>query len=205
MRSLATWLVLAAVGAVVFAGVVDGVPRSSPDSESPNGVGSTIERLTTSGPASQGTTEGVATTSQGSTAGVVTTEAAVGTTTPAIQSTPPQRLSSCTTAQLKLAFTLWDEGMAGLVLRRVAGKPCHHGRSLIRFTVHDQSGHRVTVFGTPAARQTVPADFSHGFEQLIQFPNMSCDPAGSFLVVARVGPYVARQTFPGRSLVCNHD
>ena len=124
-------------------------------------------------------------------------------TAPAVQSTAPQRLSACTTAQLKLAFTLWDEGLAGLVLRRVAGKPCHHGGSLIRITVHDQSGHRVTVFGAPG-RRTVPADFSHGFEQLIQFPSMSCDPAGSFLVVARVGPYVARQTFPGSSLVCNH-
>jgi hypothetical protein len=203
MRSLATWLVLAAVGAVIFAGVVDGVRRSSSHSESPNGVGSTIERLTTTGPASQGTTAGVATTSQGTTAGVTTTEAAVGTTAPAIQSTETQRLPSCTTAQLKLAFTLWVEDLAALVLRRVAGKPCHHGRSLIRFTVHDQSGHRVTVFGH-SGQKTVPADFSHGFEQLIQFPNMSCDPAGSFLVVARVSPYVARQTFLGRNLVCNH-
>jgi hypothetical protein len=70
-------------------------------------------------------------------------------------------------------------------------------------TVHDQSGHRVTVFGR-SGQTTVPADFSHGFAQLIEFPNMSCDPAGSFLVVARVGPYVARQMFPGRNLVCNH-
>lgn len=126
----------------------------------------------------------------------------MGTTAPASQSAAPQRLTSCTTAQLKLAFTRYVEGLAALVLRRVAGKPCHHGRSLIRFTVHDQSGHRVTVFGR-SGQQTVPADFSHGFEQLIELPLMSCDPAGSFLVVARVGPYVARQTFPGRKLVCD--
>jgi hypothetical protein len=211
MRRLATWLVLATVGAVVFAGVVDGVRRSSADSESADGVGSTAERSTTTGPRSPSTTAGVVTTeAEGTTAPAnkstapATTEAEAK-TAPASKSTAPERLASCTTPQLKLAFTFWEEGLAALVLRRVAGKACHHNRSPIRFTVHDQSGHRVTVFG--GAREqgfTTPADFSHGFEQLIQFPNMSCDPAGSFLVVARVGPYTARQTFPGRNLVCSH-
>lgn len=191
MRRLATWLVLAAVGTVVFVGVVDGVRRSSSHSRSAGGLGSTAERLTTTGPPSPSTTAGVATTE------------AEGTTAPASKSAAPERLSSCAAAQLKLAFTFWQEGLAALVLRRVAGKPCHHGRSPIRFTVHDQSGHRVTVFGR-SGQKTTPADFSHGFEQLVEFPNMSCDPAGSFLVVARVGPYTARRTFPGRNLVCSH-
>jgi hypothetical protein len=90
--------------------------------------------------------------------------------------------------------------VAGVVAKLVYGEVGDPGQGeaalepAIRFTVHDQSGHRVTVFaGSREHRFTTPADFSHGFAQ---FPNMSCDPAGSFLVVARVGPYTARQTFP---------
>lgn len=197
MRRLATWLALATVGAVVLAGVVDGVRRSSPQSVSADGVGSTAERSTATSRPSPTTTAVAATTEAESTA-VATTEAG-GTTA-------PERLPSCTMPQLKLAFTFWEGGLAALVLRRVDGAPCRHGRSPIRFTVHDQSGHRVTVGrGSPEHRFTSPADFSQGFEQLIQFPIMYCDPAGSFLVVARVGPYTARRTFPSRSLVCSHD
>ena len=201
MRKLATWLVLAGVGAVVLAGVVDSVRRPTSQTESANG-GPTSGRSTTTGPASQSTTTGPA--SQSTTANVASAET-VGTTAPAVQSTAPEQLSACTTGQLELAFTLWLEGLAAAVLRRVAGNPCHHGRSRVRFAVHDQWGDRVTVFGPPRGGFTSPADFSHGFEQLIEFPLMSCDPAGSFLVVARVGPYVARERFPGRNLVCSHD
>jgi hypothetical protein len=33
---------------------------------------------------------------------------------------------------------------------------------------------------------------------------MSCDPEGSFLVVAAVDRYVVRRTVPGAELPCNH-
>ena len=53
-------------------------------------------------------------------------------------------------------------------------------------------------------RATQPAAFSNGFEQLREIPQLSCDPAGSFLVVATVGPYVVRGPLPGAELPCNH-
>jgi hypothetical protein len=89
------------------------------------------------------------------------------------------------------------------VLRRVKGQPCHHGRAPIGFTARDQSGKGVAVFGV-STRATQPTDFSNGFAQLIEIPQMSCDPQGSFLVVATVGPYVVRRTLPGTELPCNH-
>lgn len=89
------------------------------------------------------------------------------------------------------------------MLRHVKGQPCHHGGAPIGFTARDQSGDRVAVFGgnTGATR---PADFSTGFEQLLEIPQMSCDPEGSFLVVATVGPYMVRRTLAGAELPCNH-
>jgi len=53
-------------------------------------------------------------------------------------------------------------------------------------------------------RATQPGAFSNGFEQLLEIPQLSCDPAGSFLVVATVGPYVVRGPLPGAELPCNH-
>lgn len=100
--------------------------------------------------------------------------------------------------------TVWEgEGLAAAVLRRVKGQPCHNGRAPIRFTVRDQSGDGVAVF-PGSSRVTQPADFSNGFEQLLEIPQMSCDPEGSFLVVATVGPYVVRRAFSGAELPCNH-
>ena len=126
----------------------------------------------------------------------------VDATVTAIESAAPERLPSSDTEQLRLTFTVW-EGLAAVVLRRVKGQPCHHGRAPIGFTVKDQFGERVTVFGgnTGATR---PADFSNGFAQLREIPQMSCDPEGSFLVVATVGPYVVRRTLPGAELPCDH-
>jgi hypothetical protein len=144
----------------------------------------------------QAATESVATAEH-----VVNTEPKDATVT-AIESAAPERLPSCNTEQLRLTFTVW-EGLAAVVLRRVQGQPCHHARAPIGFTVRDQSGDRVAVFGgnTGATR---PADFSTGFEQLLEIPQMSCDPEGSFLVVATVGPYMVRRTLPGAELPCNH-
>ena len=51
----------------------------------------------------------------------------------------------------------------------------------------------------------MPADFTDGFVQIMQIPYFEvCDPAGSFLAVATVGPYVVRRTFPGKNLICDH-
>jgi hypothetical protein len=111
-------------------------------------------------------------------------------------------LPSCDTEQLRLSFTV-GEGLAAVVLGRVKGQPCHHGRAPIGFTVRDQSGDRVPVFWG-STRTTHPVDFAHGFEQLLEMPQMSCDPEGSFLVVSTVGPYVVRRTLPGAELPCNH-
>jgi hypothetical protein len=199
MRRKATWLVLAAVGVVAMAGVVDAVRRSSSHAESARPNESTIDGLTTTAPSSQVTTEGVATTQ------AAAANQAVATTAPSTQSIPSERLPSCATGQLRLTLTVSD-GVEALELRRVAGKPCHHGLSPIGFTVHDQSGHRVTLFPAAAElRKTVPTDFTDGFVQLMQIPYSEvCDPAGSFLAVATVGPYVARRTVPGKNLVCNH-
>jgi hypothetical protein len=190
-------LVLTAIGVVVIAGVVDALRGSSSRAGSARANQSTIGGLPPPAPAVQATTQPVATTQ------AVAATQAVATTAPAIQSAPAaEPLPSCATRQLRLTFTIAD-GLAALELRRVAGKPCHYGRSPIAFTVRDQSGDGVAVFGGNT-RATRPADFSNGFEQLVEIPQMSCDPEGSFLVVATVGPYVVRRTLPGAELPCNH-
>jgi hypothetical protein len=99
------------------------------------------------------------------------------------------------------------DGSAMLVLRRVAGEPCHHGQSHIGLTVLDQSGHKVVLFGHGWGPEssTVPADFIPGFVQLMKIPYTEyCDPAGSYLAVATVGPYEARRTVSGTEIVCDH-
>ena len=196
MRSKATWLILIALGAVVTAGVVDAVRGSSSNPEAAQVGESLIEASTTTARPEQTATEPVATTEPGA-----STEPVDATVT-AIESAAPERLPSCDTEQLRLTFTVW-EGWAAVVLRRVRGQPCHHGRARIGFRVRDESGEGVAVFWGNT-RATQPADFSHGFEQLLETPQMSCDPEGSFLVVATVGPYAVRRTLPGAELPCNH-
>jgi hypothetical protein len=198
MRRTVTLLVLAAVGVVAIAGVVDAVRRSSSHAESASPAEVTIDGQTITAPA-QATTGAVATTQ------AVAAAQTVATTAPSTQSASTEPLASCAASQLRLSFTISD-GLEALDLRRVAGKPCHHGRSLIGFTVRDQSGQRVPIFPAPVeARKTVPADFTAGFVQVMQIPYTEvCDPAGSFLAIATVGPYVAHRTVPGKHLICNH-
>jgi hypothetical protein len=195
MRSKATWLILIAVGAVVTAGVVDAVRGSSSNPEAAQAGESSIEPSTTTALPVQTATEPVATTEP------VASTQQVDATVTAIDSAAHERLPSCDTEQLRLTFTV-SEGLAAAVLRRVKGQPCHHGRAPIGFTVRDRSGDRVALFGGNSA--TGPADFSNGFEQLVEIPPMSCDPEGTFLVVATVSAYVVRRTLPGTELPCNH-
>jgi hypothetical protein len=130
---------------------------------------------------------------------VVTTERS--TDVVATVSAAAARWPSCHTDQLRLAFALSDDLWA-VVLRRVKPPACHHGRAPVGFTARDQSD-RVAVFGG-GTQTTQPANFSDGFTQLLEIPQMSCDPGGSILVVATVGPDVARQTLAGSELPCNH-
>lgn len=198
MRSRATWFVVAAVGVVIFAGVVDAVRRSGSQQES-----AAAGRVTLTIAGSAMTESLRAASAPPTSEPAVTTQPAAGTAAlPADQSAAPERLPSCAVAQLRLAFAV-EEGMAGALLRRVQGQPCHHGRAGIGFTVRDESGGRVAVFGGNT-RATPPADFSNGFEQFLDIDSLSCDPRGSFLVVATVGPYVVRRTLPGAELPCNH-
>jgi hypothetical protein len=196
MRRTVTWLLVTAVGVVVIAGVVDAVRRSSSHAEAARGNVFTIDGLTMTAPSAQVTIEGAATTVAVAAAQPVTT------TAPSTQSAQPERLPPCDTEQLRLNLTV-EEDVAAALLRRVKGQPCHHGQASIGFAVRDQSGDRIAVFGGNT-RTTEPADFSNGFEQLLDIPGLSCDPDGSFLVVATVGPYVARLTLPGKELPCNH-
>jgi hypothetical protein len=201
MRGKATWLITAAVAAVVIVGVVDALRGSSSHHESahaaqaPTVVDLGGATLTLESVSAQAATEPMA-----------TTEPQGTTDTAAIPSPPPERLPRCTMPQLVLAVKIVD-GSAMLVLRRVAGEPCHHGQSHIGLTVLDQSGHRVALFGHGSGPEssTAPADFIPGFVQLMQIPyTESCDPAGSYLAVATVGPYEAHRTVSGTEIVCNH-
>jgi hypothetical protein len=196
MRSKATLLILLALGGILTAGVVDAVRGSSSNPAAAPAGESVIESSTSTAPPVQTATESAATNDR-----VASTEPVDATVT-AIESAAPERLPSCETEQLRLTFTV-SEGLAELLLRRVQGQPCHHGRAPIGFTVRDQSGDRVAVF-PGSGRATQPADFSNGFEQLLEIPEIACDPEGSFLVVATVGPYVVRRTLPGAELPCNH-
>ena len=189
-------MILIAVGAVVTAGVVDSVRGSSSNPEAAQAGESVVEPSTTTALPVQTATEPAVTTEPAAIA------EPAGATVTAIESGAPERLPSCDAEQLRLALAV-SEGLAAVVLRRMKGQPCHHGRAPIGFTVRDQSGDRVTVFGGNTGT-TRPADFSTGFEQLLDIPQMSCDPEGSFLVVATVGPYVVRRTLPGTELPCNH-
>ena len=191
MRGKATWLILIAVGAVVTAGVVDSVRGSSsiPAAARAGDEPSTATPVHT-------TTDAVGTTQAG------TIPEPVDATVTAVQPAEPEHLPSCANKQLRLSFQV-SEGLASVMLRRVKGQPCHHGRAPIVFTVRDQSGGSVAVFGGDTSA-TQPADFSNGFVQLIEMPQMSCDPEGSFLVAATVGPNVVRRTLPGAELPCNH-
>jgi len=191
-----TWVVLAAVGVVVIAGVIDAVRRSSSNPGSARANVFTVDGLTMTAPSAQVTTEAVATTQAGATTEIVTT------TAPASQAPSSERLPSCATEQLRLTFAVSD-GLAAAVLRRVKGDACRHGRAPIGFTVRDQSGDRIAVFGGNT-RATPPADFSNGFEQVIEISELSCDQEGSFIMVATVGPYAARRTLPGAELPCDH-
>jgi hypothetical protein len=145
-------------------------------------------------------------TTQATTEPVATTEPQGTTDTVAIPLDQPERLPRCTTPQLALAVKIVD-GSAMLVLRRVAGEPCHHGQSHIGLTVLDQSGNKVALFGHGSGPEssTAPADFTRGFVQLMQIPyTESCDPVGSYLAVVTVGAYEARRTVSGTEIVCNH-
>ena len=201
MRGKATWLITAAVPAVLIVGVVDALRGSSSDHESAQAAQApTVVDLG----GSSLTLESV--TAQATTDPVTTTEPQGTTDTPVDPAPPPERLPRCTTPQLALAMKVVD-GSAMLVLRRVAGEPCHHGQSHIGLTVLDQSGHKVTLFGhgTGPRSSTAPADFTPGFVQLMKIPyTESCDPAGSYLAVATVGPYEARRTVSGTEITCNH-
>jgi hypothetical protein len=197
MKALVTWLILTAVAVVVIVGVVDAVRGSSSDPQAAQAADSAVEASTaTTALPVQPATEPLVTPEP-----VASTESADGTVTNTASATP-ERLPSCDTEQLRLAFKVWD-GLAAVALRRVNGPPCHHGRAPIEVTVRDQSGKPVAVFGGNMGT-TQPADFSDGFEQLLELPQMSCDPNETFLVIAAVGPYVARHTLPGTELPCNH-
>ena len=177
MKNMATWLVLAAVGAVVVAGVADALRGSRSHSGQAHAARPAAGSPATAAAQLRGT----------------------------VESTPAPRLPRCSTAQLDLTFTRAD-GLAALLLRRVRGRPCHEGRSAIRFILRDQAGRRVPMFlSSGELRFTRPADFSHGFEQLIQIPYTAvCDSAASFLAVATVGRYEARREVPGANLSCHH-
>jgi hypothetical protein len=198
MRRTATLLVLTAVAVVVIAGVVDAVRRSSSDAESAGGNVFTIDGLTMTAPSAQVTTEGVATTVE------VTTTEALGTTAQVVESAPPERLPPCTHRQLKLAIRV-GEDRAEFVLRRVMGQPCHLRRLRVRLTVLDQAGDEVPVSTSNlyTQRGTAPADFAQGFVMVVLDPYIGiCDPRGTFIAVASVGPYVARRTVAGSEIDC---
>jgi hypothetical protein len=198
MRGPATWLVAAAIGAVVIAGVVDAVRRSSSHSEPASAQAATTA---TTAPA---TNAGV-TTPMGVTTNVgVTTTEPLGTTTQVVESAPPERLPPCTQGQLKLAIRV-GEPRAEFVLRRVMGQPCHLRRSRVRLRVLDQAGSEVVLSTSNfyAQRGTAPADFDHGFVLVILDPYLAiCDPRGAFTAVASVGHYVARRTVAGSEIDC---
>ena len=142
-------MILIAVGAVVTAGVVDAVRGSSSNPEAAQAGESVIEPPTTTALPVQTATQPVATTEP-----AAMTEPVDATVT-AIKSAAPERLPSCATEQLRLTFTV-SEGLAAVVLRRVKGQPCHHGRAPIGFKVRDQSGDRVAVFGGNPVRLGQP-------------------------------------------------
>jgi hypothetical protein len=119
------------------------------------------------------------------------------------------RLPTCTTPQLALAFEILG-GSGTFVLSHVRGEPCHLRRLPIRFSVRDRAGRRVRLVTPPSGlddQSAVKGDFSPGFEQLINITYPECSPEaippGPFLVSVRVGPYVARRTLSGSEIGCS--
>jgi hypothetical protein len=179
MAKLTTWLVTLAVGTLVLAGLVDAVHRwaSHPGKDQ---AGAAL------GQAASGT---------------ASTARATSTTATHVEPTAALHLPACRTAQLALDFHV-ENGLGDLALRRVVGRPCHHERAVIGFRARDAMG-GVAVFGG-ADSATSPADFTRGFVQAINIPQMSCAPEDSVHVIATVGPYVARATLRGAQLACDH-
>jgi hypothetical protein len=126
---------------------------------------------------------------------------------PAPSAATTDRLPTCNTPQLALAFEILG-GSATFVLRHVRGEPCHLPRLPIHFTVRDRAGRRVRLVNAESLGQSaVKGDFSPGFEQLINITYLrQCGPEaippGPFLVSVRVGPYVARRTLSGSEIGC---
>ena len=114
MRSKATWLLVAAIGAVVVAGVVDSVRGSTSKPEATQVGEPAIESSTTVVPSEQPASEAVTPTDSGGTTEPVDTTAA------ATDSARPEHLPSCDTEQLQLTFTR-SGGLAAL-LRRIQGR-----------------------------------------------------------------------------------
>ena len=202
MKALVTWLILTAVAVVGIVGVVDAVRGSSSDPQPAQAADSAVEASTATTALPVDAVEAVVTTEPVVATEPVESTESVDATVTDTESAAPESLASCDTEQLRLAFTVWNS-LAAVALRRVKGPPCHHGRAPIEVTVRDQSGKRVAVFGGNTGT-TQPADFSDGFEQLVELPQMSCGPEEAFLVIAAVGPYVVRRTLPGADLPCNH-
>jgi hypothetical protein len=122
MRTKVTWLILAAVAAVVVVGVIDAVRGGSSKLEAAQAGQSVIDLSTPGGGAPPDCDR-----TRDYDSACHYHRAADATET-ASEPTMAQRLRQCDTEQLRLAFTLSD-GVAAVVLRRVEGSPCHHGRA----------------------------------------------------------------------------
>ena len=114
-------------------------------------------------------------------------------------------LPRCSAEQIAASIDVLG-GSATIAVRRARGGACHLARLPVHLKMWDRAGnpvHLPTVEGAHIPSQ-VGGDFTSNFERLIWihrvFPD--CDQRGPFLVVAKIGPYIVRQTLPSNEVAC---
>jgi hypothetical protein len=122
---------------------------------------------------------------------------------PAENTTAP--LPRCSAEQIATSIDVLG-GRATIAVRHARGRACHLARLPVQLKMRDRVGNPVRLPTTEGAHIPfqVGGDFSSGFERLLWihrvFPD--CNQRGPFLVVAKVGAYVARRTLSRSEVAC---
>jgi hypothetical protein len=122
---------------------------------------------------------------------------------PAKNATAP--LPPCSAEQIAASIDVLG-GRATLTVRHTRGGACHLARLPVHLKMWDHAGNPVRLPTAEGAHLPlwVGGDFSSNFERLLSIHRVfpECDQRGPFLLVVKVGPYVARRTLSRSEVAC---
>lgn len=122
---------------------------------------------------------------------------------PAKNATAP--LPPCSAEQIAASIDVLG-GRATITVRHTLGGACHLARLPVHLKMWDHAGNPVRLPTAEGAHLPlwVGGDFSSGFERLLSIHRVfpECDQRGPFLLVVKVGPYVARRTLSRSEVAC---